>query len=842
MEPAELRQPNLQPTTPDALQIERPAEISLRQTPTDSEGVLGGNAQGEEIAGTRQAQVQQEEVALGVSDQQRFDAIKSKKPSQRTDEEIEFANAFSKKQRDRLAQTQAGPPTRAGFLSGNSATTQGKLKSALAKQITHNGLKTTVGDLVESLFNQGWRMAIDARGHRQFTDGQEALGTTGIGKVGINYADYLSSKPELVSSQAAQVALVPSPKAALAEEKRTRGDELPVTDDKAPVTEGDPVVWQDENGVVQEGVLTKVNAGRGSLGEPVSEVTLEDSSTVQVPRRELQPLMASSRGNPVQASRAEAIESLRGHLGKEVSVGVSAVDAINGAAELQGDVPGVQKVWVGTSGEFLADEGLRKAFPQVNKAMTSPDSSRFEGLFSGGRAFVFTDNVGIYEGDIELAAQEGMPPGQAAVQRVITHEALVHRGFYALDKPTRQALLRWGEQNIYEGEMDAKAEEYGVGANWRSDVGSREWLMEEIMAKMIERLKAPPKSGPLKQLWDILASLWRKLTGRSREVTLKDIHDVAKLLRTALELAENNVQTRDGMPIKVEVVKPSMREMIIYRAGDANENGVKPWASFTPDEDTAKSYTDNPGFGGDHLRSLRVDAGNVLDLTGSRAFEKLASALGYDRETAQEWRDNGWNYPWEESSKIKRALEDSEYDAVKYTDDFPAGATTIVFTRQPQQVDDVKPSIRPTYTSPLDQTLANTAKAVRLMRDGPPAVPVNLQEVYRKAQVGKSSAMVSLDDMFAEAKKAHPDLTEAEFGQQVQALYDDNGAYIEPAESPTVMREAGEKYNVRTQGVPASYVMVLDDVPPRASLAPETAARLNRVVEAAQTASGDITE
>lgn len=898
------------------------------------------------------------------------------------------------------------------------------------------------------------------------------------------------------------------------EEKAQRGDERPVSDDKAPVTQGDFVTWQDENGAMREGVLTKASAGRGSLGEPMSEVTLEDSQTVQVSRRELQPLMASlrrdgsngpvlpssdeylknvkltgreesdiqqffrdfiafrnlnsspflgpvefgssrppaaylgrdgrvtvhlgipeggnaftrngseelvkkrladlvdeeiihaadlvalsktwdaagrpnsinqfvyektqavlselastypslstkdqavltallnasdslynqqstsrtfeewmahlqednqqaipvlnelvrqlvqlhqtdditetgwkriagalsewlkkllkilnigsqkvrdgvfgdilkqriaqteeqldtltseklkasSRGNPVQASRAEAIESLRGHLGKEVSVGVSAVDAINGAAELQGDVPGVQKAWVGTSDEFLADEGLRKAFPQVNQAMMSPDSSRFEGLFSGGRAFVFTDNVGIYEADIESAGLDGMSPGQAAVQRVITHEALVHRGFYALDKPTRQALLRWGEQNIYEGEMDAKAEEYGVGANWRSDVGSREWLMEEIMAKMIERLKAPPKSGPLKQLWDILASIWRKLTGRSREVTLKDIHDVAKLLRTALELAENNVQTRDGMPIKVEVVKPSMREMIIYRAGDTNENGIKPWASFTPDEETAKTYTDNPGFGGPHVRSLRVYVGKVLDLTGTRAFEKLASALGYNSETAQEWRDNGWNYPWEESSKIKRALEDSEYDAVKYTDDFPAGATTIVFTRQPQQVDDVKPSIRPAYTSPLDQTLANTAKAVRLMRDGPPAVPVNLQEVYRKAQVGKSSAMVSLDDMFAEAKKAHPDLTEAEFGQQVQALYDDNGAYIEPADSPTVMREAGEKYNVRMLGVPASYVMVLDDVPVRASLAPETASRLNRVVEAAQTASGGITE
>jgi len=735
----------------------------------------------------------------------------------------------------------------------------------------------------------------------------------------------------------------------IGEEKAQRGDERPVSDDKAPVTQGDFVTWQDENGAMREGVLTKASAGRGSLGEPMSEVTLEDSQVVQVPRRELQPLMASSRGNPVQASRAEAIESLRGHLGKEVSVGVSAVDAINGAAELQGDVPGVQKAWVGTSDEFLADEGLRKAFPQVNKAMTSPDSSRFEGLFSGGRAFVFTDNVGIYEGDIELAAQEGMPPGQAAVQRVITHEALVHRGFYALDKPTRQALLRWGEQNIYEGEMDAKAEEYGVGANWRSDVGSREWLMEEIMAKMIERLKAPPKSGPLKQLWDILASLWRKLTGRSREVTLKDIHDVAKLLRTALELAENNVQTRDGMPIRVEVVKPSMagergaldaEYMAAVESGDVAKQQAmvdaaakaampdsvvhermlsskerrqdKPllktyhgtdqefntfesgrptaddWGFFGTIETNRHGsfFAENKTFAetyakarqGKRVISVFLNIKNPFQFTDA---QDILESREFGEEMTADFHMARWlmslKHQWEafdgrEGVEFTNWLRSKGYDGafiqedghglvdaeevqdvwvaldpnqIKSADPITRDANGNVIPlsqRFNTESNDIRFSVRPTYTSPLDQTLANTAKAVRLMRDGPPAVPVNLQEVYQKAQVGKSSAMVSLDDMFAEAKKTHPDLTEAEFGQQVQAMYDDNGAYIEPADSPTAMREAGEKYNVRTQGVPASYVMVLDGAPPNASFRPEVAEKLKRVVEVAQTASGGITE
>lgn len=132
--------------------------------------------------------------------------------------------------------------------------------------------------------------------------------------------------------------------------------------------------------------------------------------------------------------------------------------------------------------------------------------------------------------------------------------------------------------------------------------------------------------------------------------------------------------------------------MTIYRAGDADEVGVKPFSSWTPDEGTAVEYQDNPGFGGETLRQLRVDAGSVLiaDTTSRKGMRDLAEALGFESETGNDWFDNGWRYPWEESSKVKRALEHSEFDAVQYTDDFPAGATTIIFTREPQLVS--KPS------------------------------------------------------------------------------------------------------------------------------------------------------
>jgi hypothetical protein len=145
--------------------------------------------------------------------------------------------------------------------------------------------------------------------------------------------------------------------------------------------------------------------------------------------------------------------------------------------------------------------------------------------------------------------------------------------------------------------------------------------------------------------------------------------------------AAQNAEPSPGGLSEAEARTP----ITIYRAGDADEVGVKPFSSWTPEKETAVEYQDNPGFGGETLRQVRVDAGNVLkaDTTSRRGMRDLAEALGFESETGNDWFDNGWRYPWEESSKVKRALEESEFDAVQYTDDFPVGATTIIFTREP---------------------------------------------------------------------------------------------------------------------------------------------------------------
>lgn len=133
------------------------------------------------------------------TDEQRFQRIKSLKPSQRSDDDIAFANAFSKRQKE--LKPQAGETTRKAFISSHTASIGGRLRKALDQSMNFRGLKGTVGSWVETLYNEGWRMALDARGNRQFTNGTEALGSSGLGKVGMNYADFLSSQPQTTAAE-----------------------------------------------------------------------------------------------------------------------------------------------------------------------------------------------------------------------------------------------------------------------------------------------------------------------------------------------------------------------------------------------------------------------------------------------------------------------------------------------------------------------------------------------------------------------------------------------------------------------------------------------------------------
>jgi len=133
----------------------------------------------------------------------------------------------------------------------------------------------------------------------------------------------------------------------------------------------------------------------------------------------------------------------------------------------------------------------------------------------------------------------------------------------------------------------------------------------------------------------------------------------------------------------------------IYRAGSESEKGVKAFSSWSEDRSTAEAYLDNQGFGGSVLRSAVIHPNNVLDAdtTNRRGMVKLAQSLGFDPSEGEEWFDAGWRYPWEESKRVKSAASSSAFDAIRYVDDFPEGALTIITTRdfKPEEEERLNP-------------------------------------------------------------------------------------------------------------------------------------------------------
>lgn len=122
-------------------------------------------------------------------------------------------------------------------------------------------------------------------------------------------------------------------------------------------------------------------------------------------------------------------------------------------------------------------------------------------------------------------------------------------------------------------------------------------------------------------------------------------------------------------------------EVTLYRATtDASDVKTVPAnTSWTPDRETAKAYTDNQGFGGDKIVSLKVTVpqDRVIDVRGdsARDLSKLAHAVGGD---AQKWRDDGLTtvpQVIEERSSVAKALKEKG-DWIILKDDFPENATT----------------------------------------------------------------------------------------------------------------------------------------------------------------------
>jgi hypothetical protein len=113
----------------------------------------------------------------------------------------------------------------------------------------------------------------------------------------------------------------------------------------------------------------------------------------------------------------------------------------------------------------------------------------------------------------------------------------------------------------------------------------------------------------------------------------------------------------------------------IYRASDYCDARVG--FSFSEDRETAEAYMSNPGFGGENIYGVDVELDGVLDLTeAADEWDELSEAAGITIDPAQYHYHFARVLPT--SDAICEALAANGYHWVRFNDDFPADAVTII--------------------------------------------------------------------------------------------------------------------------------------------------------------------
>lgn len=409
----------------------------------------------------------------------------------------------------------------------------------------------------------------------------------------------------------------------------------------------------------------------------------------------------ANRQAELSSKRSTAYDSI---VGTPTGVEMNAVSEADGQEALaavnnSGDVPGVLNAFVGTSGQFLANPENEANFHDLWKILSAGRVD--EGNFAYGRAFVFTDGIGVNASDRRNAERLGVTPSVAAVRRVLIHEGLVHRGIYGLPAGLQMQILQWVRQNTTPEQLDNLARDYPQYENWRNNPQQMLGLCEEYLAKTVEKITKFPKDGPLAKLFDILRNIWRWITGETGEPTVQNLRDIVKLLKAGVEAADARLV--NGGKVDIKESRPSFA--------------------------------------------------NPINAELARAAERF--------------RQMQERQPVETVEGLKELFNPNAQGS---------GTTNKLFEQvvTPQQIRS------------------------------------EIRAAYDRAIVGSGSVQTSLQSVYDEAKTQIPTLTEKQFGEQLQALYEDGGAFLVPADRSDTMLAAGEKWGVYdASGMPASYVGIL---------------------------------
>jgi len=504
---------------------------------------------------------------------------------------------------------------------------------------------------------------------------------------------------------------------------------------------------------------------RQPSGGSIPEVTPSETQETQPSTKENDAITKEDRdreaeeikdGQKVRRARKSVIDPAKTNIEYD-KVTTAIVESARRQLQNSGEIPNAILTRIYASPEaFLADRSNQRYFPAAYaRIMAEPN---VEGLYADKTTFVFASNVGVSDLDRGIAEARGISAEQAAARRVIAHEN-GHRGVDLFEPWELREFRSFVNRTYTTEEIDNLVRLYTEFADWRTNPVSRNEALEEIFQKKFERLVKIPTGGIWDDIVQFLKRVWRRLTGRKGDPTLQDMKDVVRLLRNAMRRTTvPSFTTKDGGEVKLSL-SDDKRYVVSL---SPSEIDFAAWLIGGPMSDTyAMSEVLDREVSEVELPFIQ---GNELIIIGDDFAEDAYYRLSEQMEDMiDDYKSNGASSSdvtkarkaaRSLAGKIKKVISSNAgFSRVEYASDYSAASSAGAQLARDTVYDD----------------------RIIEMRDA-------IRRAYEQSNTEAGVAM-PLDDLYAKAKELAPDMTENEFGNILQDLYEDNGAVLQEGES-----------------------------------------------------------
>jgi len=612
-----------------------------------------------------------------------------------------------------------------------------------------------------------------------------------------------------------------------------------------------------------DSVAVEPGATRGVQAEPVGgsiPMVGEVSPETEISSREnLGPKAAAAKKKQAAADEAAKKRQEKQDNATKSSlnsvVGPQKEDAIQGtvtkvdvetareALTNSGEIPNAYLTNVYESLEaFLADKANARLFPSAYARLQT--EKNIEGLYENGQTLIFAKQIQVSNLDRNLATMLGLTPEQAAARRVIAHE----NGHKAISLFTmaEKRELRGYLMRAYSDEQIAKlVETYDEYADWRTNLESRFEALEELLMRDFEKMEKIPTGGVWDDIVQFLKRVWRRLTGQKGEPTLKNLKDVARLMRNAMKrpaVPLGSFTLKDGGKVKLSAIAPTAgitpemdaEYLAAVEAGDSgNDNLNQLLRDASPDERQAvvDSWIERNPKAAARMQQMVDEAAfdqtglsseDVLRLIDQNSpsmaldYRAIAKALGGKKYVLAKVPVSTLRFEEGSESVVdaKRAIPSKGPIIIGVDGVIVDGRHRAMLSKQnkqeaiiayvPQNTDPVtrdesgnvippsqrfqptSPDIRfsrPQFASDTDAATSAGNEAARSTiyseRD------MDVREAIRRAYEAMpkdTSVAVPIGELFAKTEELMPGVTQDEFSNVLQDLFEDNGAVLQEGE------------------------------------------------------------